>query len=381
MTRAVTLSAFFLWTVFAVVAGLACGDGESPSAAPRSSQAPSPTPTPAPESPTVAPSPTAVATLGPDALPADVLLGLQAALNVKAPIRDASWNVRDDQSELIPYAGVGFDLGMKATRNVGAWGAFTDAKQVTAASLGPLVSATGRYFAGQGFSRREADPADVTDIYSIFDGGIVAIYESGIRMCLLTTHPGFDGFASIYCGHIDEPQRNLRREFAPAVNPNNSRVVVDVIKVVGNYAIVGVSARGGGAVSYLVKLDGVWTRVWGGQNNIECKVARQYEFPDDFECGDYPPTPTPVAATTAPSAEDLRALRALGNPNNHAEIEVSVGTFTGNHAIASAGARQAGTTFYAVKQDGVWTKVWSGQDFFPCDVAKQYGFPAEFECR
>jgi hypothetical protein len=151
-----------------------------------------------------------------------------------------------------------------------------------------LVSATEEYFSAQGFRRSEPSSADVTDIYNIFNGGVVAVYEKGILTCIVSTYPqSGDDFASFFCGHVDERADALRREFSPVVNPNNSRVVINIRQIVGNYAVVVVSGRGTGAVSYLVKQAGVWTKVWGGQNLIDCKVARQHEFPSEFRCENY----------------------------------------------------------------------------------------------
>lgn len=65
------------------------------------------------------------------------------------------------------------------------------------------------------------------------------------------------------------------------------------------------------------------------------------------------------------------------NPKNDPNLSVQVSKLQGNYATGGAGSYGGGYVWYAVKVDGKWKEVWTGQDIISCKPVKQYSIPKE----
>jgi len=65
------------------------------------------------------------------------------------------------------------------------------------------------------------------------------------------------------------------------------------------------------------------------------------------------------------------------NPKNDPNIFVSVSKLIGNYATGGVGGYASGAVWYAVKIDGKWKEVWTGQNIISCTPVKQYNIPKE----
>lgn len=79
-----------------------------------------------------------------------------------------------------------------------------------------------------------------------------------------------------------------------------------------------------------------------------------------------------------------KELAPVINPTNDSDIVVSVDKLSGNFATGGIGAVRGGggAVWYAVKVNGSWKKVFTGQNSISCNVVKQYSMPKEIygEC-
>lgn len=67
------------------------------------------------------------------------------------------------------------------------------------------------------------------------------------------------------------------------------------------------------------------------------------------------------------------------NPTNDPRTAVIVQDIVGNYAIGSAGGRYGGggVAWIAMKQNGTWKEIWSGQDTISCKIVNTYTIPKE----
>lgn len=65
------------------------------------------------------------------------------------------------------------------------------------------------------------------------------------------------------------------------------------------------------------------------------------------------------------------------NPKNDPDTFVSVAKLIGNYATGGVGGYASRAVWYAVKIDGNWRKVWTGQNIISCTPVKQYNIPKE----
>lgn len=72
-----------------------------------------------------------------------------------------------------------------------------------------------------------------------------------------------------------------------------------------------------------------------------------------------------------------KELNSAINTTNDPNIRVSVDRLSGNYATGSAGGGGGGVVWFAVKIDGQWKEVWSGQNTISCKPVNQYNIPKE----
>ena len=65
------------------------------------------------------------------------------------------------------------------------------------------------------------------------------------------------------------------------------------------------------------------------------------------------------------------------NPKNDPDTFVSVDKLIGNYATGGVGGYASGAAWYAVKINGIWKEVWTGQNIISCKPVKQYNIPKE----
>jgi hypothetical protein len=65
------------------------------------------------------------------------------------------------------------------------------------------------------------------------------------------------------------------------------------------------------------------------------------------------------------------------NTTNEPSLVVTVKKLSGNYAAGGIGSSLSGAVWYAVKIDGQWKKVWTGQNNISCNLVNQYTIPKE----
>ncbi len=65
------------------------------------------------------------------------------------------------------------------------------------------------------------------------------------------------------------------------------------------------------------------------------------------------------------------------NPKNDPMLQVHVSKLIGNYASGTVGSYGGGAVWYAVKVDGSWKEVWTGQNVISCKPVQQYNIPKE----
>jgi len=183
--------------------------------------------------------------------PKQILLALQKDLKVTSPISARHEEWLDENKHRVPIVGQEFSLATKANNYVGKYGNFApyDINSVTEDSLKFLQSSVDKFFISSGFQKNSQNT-----FRKVYDTGYISLsngYTKGDMKCLVGLTPITDPFGSFFCGAIDKTQIAWRKELEPAINTNNeSGLIVNVDKLVGNYAT-------GGA-------GGSWWWVWLG---------------------------------------------------------------------------------------------------------------------
>lgn len=72
-----------------------------------------------------------------------------------------------------------------------------------------------------------------------------------------------------------------------------------------------------------------------------------------------------------------KELVPIINPKNAPNTYFSVNKLIGNYARGGVGGYAGGVVWYAVKIDGKWKEVWTGQNIISCTPVKQYNIPKE----
>lgn len=72
-----------------------------------------------------------------------------------------------------------------------------------------------------------------------------------------------------------------------------------------------------------------------------------------------------------------KELTSAINTTNDPNIMVRVYKLSGNYATGSIGGSGGGARWFAVKIDGQWKEVWSGQNIISCKPVNQYNIPKE----
>lgn len=89
------------------------------------------------------------------------------------------------------------------------------------------------------------------------------------------------------------------------------------------------------------------------------------------------PTPTedPIDALNRIAWEIQ--LEPVINSSNNPNLTVKVNKLVGNYSTGTMGTGFVGSVWYAVKIDGQWKEVWTGQNIISCKPVQQYNIPKE----
>lgn len=147
------------------------------------------------------------------------------------------------------------------------------------------------------------------------------------------------------------------------------------------------------------------------ENGI-CTKAYVYEKKSDFNCGKnstpnyddsvyactcnegYHPNPTDSRkpcvvdnSTISPTPSDIyfpnnndmlstqNELAPIINVDSNPKLSVKLSKLIGNYATGTIGNGYTGSVWYAVKIDGQWKEVWTGQNIISCKPVQQYNIP------
>lgn len=218
--------------------------------------------------------------------PTQFLNQLQATLKTSSPVSasDNSWI--DQNNQYIPLIGQRFGLaGTVSNDYVSKYGNYSNLESITINSFKNLQSDIDDFFKLNNFEKDKTNTINhITNNLDTIDT-IVVGYTKDETKCLITLSAKTDPFANFFCGIIDEKRASWVKELSPIFNPNKDLgIIVTVNKMVGNYAQGGNGGRwgGGGAAWIALKTDGVWKKIWGGQDTISCSVVSQYQIPKEI---------------------------------------------------------------------------------------------------
>ncbi len=85
------------------------------------------------------------------------------------------------------------------------------------------------------------------------------------------------------------------------------------------------------------------------------------------------PTPTNNNDVIVAQKELEPVIKTSNNPN----LIVKVSKLIGNYATGTVGTNYSGSAWFAVKIDGQWNEVWTGQNIISCKPVQQYNIPKE----
>lgn len=220
--------------------------------------------------------------------PTQILNQLQTTLKTSSPIITRNNNWIDQNSQNIPLIGQGFGLAGTVSNNyVSKYGNYSDLESITIDSFKNIQSNIDSFFKSNGFEKDKVNTINHTTNNTI--DTIVLGYTKNEAKCLITLYAKTDPFGDFFCGVVDEKRVAWVKELSPIFNPNkNLEIIITVDKLIGNYAKGGIGGRwgGGGTAWIALKTDGVWEKIWGGQDIISCSIANKYQIPKEIyeEC-------------------------------------------------------------------------------------------------
>jgi hypothetical protein len=219
--------------------------------------------------------------------PRQILNQLQTTLKTSSPIsirNNMEW--LDDNGQYLLLTGQDFGLAGTVSNNyVGKYGNYSDVSSITIDSFKTLQSDIDKFFKSNGFEENKNNNKHIVNNSEDSLSTISMGYTKGEVKCLIRLYAKTDPFADIFCGIIDEKRTAWLKELSPVINSTNDpNISVSVDKMIGNYAQGGAGGRygGGGAAWMAQKINGVWTKIWGGQDTISCSIVNQYQIPKEI---------------------------------------------------------------------------------------------------
>lgn len=92
-----------------------------------------------------------------------------------------------------------------------------------------------------------------------------------------------------------------------------------------------------------------------------------------------PNSPTSMDTKPSPTNDKTELINTI-NPTHDSAIGVTIQKISGNFATGGIGPSDGnggGAVWYAVKIDGQWKEVWTGQSHISCKVVNQYDIPKD----